>query len=175
MPDYKMRVWGGQRQYFGSDSSNRHRIRDRSKYDAITLERGETEDSEFADWAATVVANGGSAQSGGNSSSPPKVQGQSQYDSITLERGVTQDPGFANWAAGASGSSAAGGHKSIHLEFYDESGNLLVKYRISRGWVSEYPTRPPGGLLLHSLYRRDGKPVQQKLAGIFAESLRRLS
>jgi hypothetical protein len=168
MANYKMRVWDGQSQYFGSNTPAPRKITERSKYDAITLERGVTEDSGFADWAAAVVAGGGSPQSGGNSSSPQKIQGQSKYDSITLERGVTQEPGFANWAAAIS-------HKSIHLEFYDESGKLVVSYRIYRGWVSEYPARPPAGLLLHSLHRRDGKTVQEKLAGIFAESLRRLS
>ncbi len=175
MPGYKMRMWDGQSQYFGSNPSSPEKLPGRSKYDGITLERGVTEDTGFADWAAGVVANGGTPSSGGNTSAPQKIPGQSKFDSITLERGVTKDTGFANWAASVSGqipgqeASPQNFRKDIYLEFFNESGQPVISYKISGGWVTEYP---PG--ILHSLLRRDGKTVREKLAGIFAESLRRL-
>jgi len=165
---YKLRLWDGERQYFGSNPPAPQKIPSGgTKFEGITLERGVVHDDGFASWAAGIVAGAGS-QTGTGNSPPQKITGQSKFESITLERGVVQDNGFASWLNGASG-------KGIHLEFYNESGQLVVSYKISRGWVTEHRVWPPAGLVLHNLHRRNGKSIQEQLAGIFQESLHRLS
>jgi phage tail-like protein len=78
MPKYKLRIWDGQREYFrdghtgllstakvveyrsGNDPSRSPRKLGRMKYDEITLERGLTQDSAFANWAAEVMGSASS-------------------------------------------------------------------------------------------------------------------
>ena len=183
MPDYKLRLWDDERQYAGASPRSPQKIQGQRKFDSITLERGVVPDAAFADWAAGLVAGSGSPPSDSDSSSPQKVTGVSKFNSIPLKRGVVPDTGFNSWASGVGGSGVPrlGSEasqdilgKDIHLEFYNESWQLLVRYRITRGWVSEYQVLPPGGVLLHNLQRRTGKSVQETLATIFEESLRRL-
>lgn len=152
MSEYKLRMWDVQREYFG----DRH---------------------------TGLVSTAGVIEyrSGGDPSTPRKLTGQMKYDEITLERGLTQDSEFANWAAKVAGSasslgaevSAANFRKDIYLEFYNEAGQLVVSYRVSGGWMTEY--LPQRGLLLHNLQLRDGKTVREKLAAIFEASLNRSS
>src|SRR5215470_14568856 len=86
MPGYKLRMWDGQQEYFGDDctvllstadvvdyragdnpSTSPLKITGRVKYEDITLQRGLTQDSGFANWAAKVT---GSALSSGAEVSP---------------------------------------------------------------------------------------------------------
>jgi phage tail-like protein len=46
----------------GGDPSTSHKSPGRSKYEAITLERGVTEDSDFANWASSGPKSNGRAQ-----------------------------------------------------------------------------------------------------------------
>ena len=155
MPEYKLRLWDGQRQYFGNNKTGLG-----SSGKVIGYREGED-----------------------HLLSPRKLTGLRKYTAITLKRGYTEDSAFATWAAevtasaGSLGSevSLANYRKSIYLEFYNEAGQLTVGYRISNGWVSEYSAMPPGGLRLHNLHLRNGKSVEEKLSTIFEESLSRLS
>lgn len=181
MPDYRLRLWDGEHQYFGAGPSTPQKIQGSRKSNSITLERGVVQDAAFADWAASVVVSAASPRSGDHSGATQKFPGRSKFDSIPLERGVVHDAGFASWAAGVGGRGASplGSEvphfdKDIHLEFYDGSGQLLVRYRICRGCVAEFPVVPPGGVLLHNLHCRNGKTVAETLADIFEESLSRL-
>jgi phage tail-like protein len=87
---------------------------------------------------------------GGDPSSSHKSPGRTEYEAITLERGVTYDLEFEKWAAkvwnfGAglgSEVSLADFRKDIVLEVYNEAGQLVFSYKISRCWVSEYQALP---------------------------------
>jgi phage tail-like protein len=153
MPEYQLRLWDGQREYFGNNNTG-------------------------LGSSGNVI---GYREGGDQPLSPRKLTGLRKYTAITLKRGYTEDSAFATWAAevtasaGSLGSevSLANYRKSIYLEFYKEAGQLTVGYRISNGWVSEYPAMPPGGIRLHSLHLRNGKSVEEKLSTIFEESLSR--
>src|SRR5580693_9978746 len=87
---------------------------------------------------------------GGDPSTSRKSPGRTEYEAITLERGVTYDVAFEQWAAkvwnyGAglgSEVSLADFRKDIILEVYNEAGQLVFSYKISRCWVSEYQALP---------------------------------
>jgi phage tail-like protein len=83
---------------------------------------------------------------GGDPSSSRKSPGRTEYDPIQLERGVTHDPEFETWAnkvwnygAGLGAeSSLKDFRKDIIIELYNESGQLVIAYKVFRCWVSEY-------------------------------------
>jgi hypothetical protein len=133
-----------------------------NKYGTIPLERGVTQDSGFGAWA--------------NQSA-----GQNKYGTIPLERGVTHDSGFSTWASqvwdfgSGMGSevSSANFRRDIFLEFYNETGQLVVRYRIYGSNVSETPVLPPGGVFHHFLHPRGHRSIQEQLVVIFQNSLRR--
>ena len=82
MHKYKLRMWDGLRESFdvidyrdGDDSTSPHKLPGRTKYDGITLERGVTQDSTFANWAAAVA---------GSTSSGSEVPGRSFRGSLEL-------------------------------------------------------------------------------------------
>jgi phage tail-like protein len=87
---------------------------------------------------------------GGDPSSSRKSPGRIQYDAVTLERGVTQDTEFQNWANKVKHFGAGLGsevslkdfRKDIILEFYNETGQLTIAYKLYRCWVSEYLAMP---------------------------------
>lgn len=87
---------------------------------------------------------------GGDLSITRKSPGRTKYDPITLERGVTHDPAFEQWAnkvwnfVRGSGSEASlkDFRKDIVIEFYNESGQLALVYKVYRCWVSEYQALP---------------------------------
>lgn len=87
---------------------------------------------------------------GGDPSTVRKSPGQSRYEAITLERGVTHDREFERWAnkvwnfGSGLGSevSLQDFRKDIILEVYNETGQLVLAYRIYRCWVSEYQALP---------------------------------
>jgi phage tail-like protein len=87
---------------------------------------------------------------GADPSTPRKSPGQTEFNAITLERGVTHDLAFEAWAAkvwqvgaglGAE-VSLADFRKDFILEFYNETGQLAISYKIYRAWVSEYLALP---------------------------------
>jgi phage tail-like protein len=87
---------------------------------------------------------------GGDASSSRKSPGRTEFDPITLERGVTHDPEFEKWAnkvwqlgAGLGAEvSLKDFRKDILLELYNEAGQLAMRYKIFRCWVSEYQIVP---------------------------------
>ena len=87
---------------------------------------------------------------GADPSTTRKSPGQSDFKSITLERGVTHDLAFEAWAAKVWQVGATLGkevslkdfRKDLILEFYNETGQLAISYKIYRAWVSEYQALP---------------------------------
>ena len=87
---------------------------------------------------------------GGDPSSSRKSPGRNEYDAITLERGVTHDTEFEKWANKVwnygSGLgmevSLADFRRDITIELYNEAGQLAIRYKIYRCWVSEYQSMP---------------------------------
>jgi phage tail-like protein len=83
---------------------------------------------------------------GGDPSSSRKSPGRTEYDAITLERGVTHDRGFADWANKVwkygSGlgkeTSLKDFRKNILIEVYNEAGQLALRHKAYRCWVSEF-------------------------------------
>jgi phage tail-like protein len=83
---------------------------------------------------------------GGDPSSSRKSPGRTEYEAITLERGVTHDPEFEKWASkvwnfGAglgSEVSLKGFRKDILIELYNEAGQLAIRYKVYRCWVSDF-------------------------------------
>ena len=89
-------------------------------------------------------------RSGGDPSTSQKSPGRTEYEGITLERGVTMDPGFDSWASSVRGYGAALGsgvslenfRKDLYLEQLNETGQVVVRYKVHRCWVSEYQALP---------------------------------
>ena len=89
-------------------------------------------------------------RAGGDPSLVNKSPGRTRYEPIVLERGVTHDPAFEQWAnktwkKGASAgkeASLADFRKDIVIEFYNESGQLVIAYKVFRCWVSEFQALP---------------------------------
>lgn len=90
---------------------------------------------------------------GGDPSTSRKSPGRTEYEAITLERGVTHDLEFEQWAnkvwqvgtkGAGSGSevSLSDFRKDLIIEVYNESGQLVIAYKIYRCWVSEYQALP---------------------------------
>jgi phage tail-like protein len=87
---------------------------------------------------------------GGDPSTSRKSPGRSNYEAITFERGVTQDRDFEAWAQKVWALGAGLGaevslkdfRKDIVVELYNESGQLVIAYKIYRCWVSEYQSLP---------------------------------
>lgn len=83
---------------------------------------------------------------GGDPSSSRKSPGRSEFEAITLERGVTHDTEFEKWANKVWNLGSGLGaevsledfRKDIVLEVYNESGQLVIAYKVFRCWVSEY-------------------------------------
>jgi phage tail-like protein len=87
---------------------------------------------------------------GGDPSSSRKSPGRTEFEAITLERGVTHDPEFEAWAAKVWNYGEGPGsevslrdfRKDIIIELYNETGQLVIAYRVYRCWVSEYQAMP---------------------------------
>ena len=93
-----------------------------------------------------VVRNRGGALALGGAKSPDL----SGHGAITIERGVTHDAEFERWASNIA-NSGSGRHpaaslddvrKEIIVELYNEAGQLVTTYRLSRCWVSEFQAVP---------------------------------
>lgn len=83
---------------------------------------------------------------GGDPSSSRKSPGRTEFDAITLERGVTHDKEFEQWAnkvwnfgsgLGAE-TSLKDFRKDLIIELYNESGQVVIAYKVFRAWVSEF-------------------------------------
>ena len=91
-----------------------------------------------------------SHRDGGDPSSERKSPGQTTYEPITLERGVTHDLEFEQWANKAwtlraglgAESSLKDFRKDVIIEVYNETGQVVLAYRVYRCWVSEYTALP---------------------------------
>jgi phage tail-like protein len=87
---------------------------------------------------------------GGDPSTSHKSPGRTEYDAITLERGVTHDTEFEAWAnlvwntAGGKETEVAlaAFRKDIIIEVLNEAGQVAIKYKVFRCWVSEYQALP---------------------------------
>lgn len=83
---------------------------------------------------------------GGDPSSSRKSPGRTEYDAITLERGVTHDKEFEQWANKVWNFGSGLGaevslkdfRKDLIIELYNESGQLVIAYKVFRAWVSEF-------------------------------------
>lgn len=83
---------------------------------------------------------------GGDPSSTRKSPGRTEYEAITLERGVTHDKEFEQWANKVWNYGSNPGaevslkdfRKNIIIELYNETGQLVIAYKVYRCWVSEY-------------------------------------
>jgi len=87
---------------------------------------------------------------GGEPNTVRKSPGVTTFDPIFLGRGVTHDTEFERWAnkvwnfGQGSGSEASlkDFRKDIIIELYNEAGQLVIRYRVYRCWVSEYQAIP---------------------------------
>jgi phage tail-like protein len=83
---------------------------------------------------------------GGDPSSSRKSPGRSEYEAVTLERGVTHDKEFEQWANKVWNYGAGLGkevslkdfRKDIIIELYNEAGQVAIRYKVFRCWVSEF-------------------------------------
>ena len=89
-------------------------------------------------------------RSGGDPSLSRKSPGRTKYEPVTLERGVTHDTEFEKWANKVWNFGSGLGaevslkdfRKNLLIELYNEAGQLAIRYRIFRCWVSEYQSLP---------------------------------
>jgi phage tail-like protein len=83
---------------------------------------------------------------GNDPSSSRKMPGRSEYEPITLERGVTHDTEFEKWANKVWNYDSGLGsevslkdfRRNILIEVYNEAGQLAIRYKVFRCWVSEF-------------------------------------
>ena len=87
---------------------------------------------------------------GGDPSSSRKSPGRTEYEAITLERGVTHDTEFEKWANKVWNFGSGLGaevslkdfRKDLVIEVYNEAGQLAIRYKVFRCWVSEFQAIP---------------------------------
>jgi phage tail-like protein len=87
---------------------------------------------------------------GGDPSSSRRSPGLTKYASIRLKRGITHDTAFEDWAnqvwrLGApfgSEVALASFRKNLEIELYNEAGQLVIRYKVHRCWVTEYEALP---------------------------------
>ena len=87
---------------------------------------------------------------GGDPSTSRKSPGRTKFEAITLERGVTHDTEFEKWANKVWNFGSGLGaevslkdfRKDLIIEVYNESGQLVLAYKVFRAWVSEFQALP---------------------------------
>ena len=87
---------------------------------------------------------------GADRSSSRKSPGRTEYDAITLERGVTHDVEFERWANKVWNYGSGLGaevslkdfRRNVLIEMYNEAGQLALRYKVYRCWVSEFQALP---------------------------------
>jgi phage tail-like protein len=83
---------------------------------------------------------------GGDPSSSRKSPGRTEFEAIMIERGVTHDVDFEQWANKVWDFGATLGmevslkdfRKDLVIEMYNEAGQLAIRYKVYRCWVSEF-------------------------------------
>jgi len=89
--------------------------------------------------SAEVVEHG----KGGDPSTRRNSPGRAKYEAITLERGVTHDAEFDRWASSLGAErSLKDVQRNVLIEVYNEAGQLALRYKVFRCWVSEYQALP---------------------------------
>lgn len=75
-----------------------------------------------------------------------KSPGLTKYEPVTLERGLTHDLDFEKWANKVwnfdPGKPLKDFRKDIILEVLNETGQVVLRYKVYRCWVSEYQALP---------------------------------
>jgi phage tail-like protein len=84
---------------------------------------------------------------GGTGGVSRKAPGRTEYEAITLERGVTHDSEFEAWAdrvwsLSPDAETGKDFRKDLTIEVHDETGRLVLAYKLFRCWVSEYQALP---------------------------------
>lgn len=87
---------------------------------------------------------------GGDPSTSHKSPGRTKYEAITLERGVTHDVEFEQWANKVWNINSGAGtevslkdfRKDILIELLNETGQVVIVYKVYRCWVSEWQALP---------------------------------
>jgi phage tail-like protein len=83
---------------------------------------------------------------GGDPSSDRKSPGRTTFEAITVERGVTHDKEFEQWANKVWNYGSGLGkevslkdfRKDLTIEIYNEAGQMSIRYKVFRCWVSEF-------------------------------------
>lgn len=89
-----------------------------------------------------------SHREGNDLSTPRHSPGSSKFEPITLERGVTLDTAFETWANFVYNPdtkgfvSLANYKRDITIEVRNVGGQAVLKYIVTRAWVSEYVALP---------------------------------
>ena len=89
-------------------------------------------------------------RNGGDPSTVRKSPGRTKYNAVTLERGVTHDTEFESWANKVWNFGSGLGaevslkdfRRNILIEMYNEAGQLALRYKVYRCWVSEFQALP---------------------------------
>jgi phage tail-like protein len=87
---------------------------------------------------------------GGDPSISRKSPGRTKFEAITLDRGVTHDTEFEKWANKVWNFGSGLGaevslkdfRKDLIIEVYNETGQLVLAYKVFRAWVSEFQALP---------------------------------
>jgi phage tail-like protein len=86
---------------------------------------------------------------GGESNTIRKLAGKTKYEPITLEQGLSLDKAFQDWAdqvnkwGGTDLSQKDNEYqREMRIEVLDTDGEVVLKYKVHRCWVSEYTAVP---------------------------------
>jgi phage tail-like protein len=86
---------------------------------------------------------------GGESNTVRKLAGKTKYEPITLEQGLSLDTDFEDWADrvnkwGGTDLSQKDNEfrKELRVEVLDLDGEVVLKYKMHKCWVSEYTAIP---------------------------------
>ena len=86
---------------------------------------------------------------GGESNTVRKLAGKTKYEPITLEQGLSLDTDFEDWADqvnkwGGTDLSEKDNEfrKELRVEVLDLDGEVVLKYKMHKCWVSEYTAIP---------------------------------
>ena len=86
---------------------------------------------------------------GGGSNTVRKLAGKTKYEPITLEKGLSLDTDFERWADrvnkyGVIDLAQRGNEfrKELIVEVLDLDGEVVLKYKLHKCWVSEYTAIP---------------------------------
>src|SRR5215204_6058731 len=88
---------------------------------------------------------------GGESNTVRKLAGKTKYEPITLEKGLSLDTDFEDWADRVNkwhnGRDLAQRkdnecRKELRIEVLETDGEVVLKYKIHKCWVSEYTAIP---------------------------------